>query len=606
MCLKNLFRSLTEGFSRRRPSRRRPRSVPLHSESLEIRRVLSYSVVDLGTLGGTHSQATDINDAGQVVGVSLRSDYGWRAFLWQDGVMTDLGTLGGDYSRAVGINDVGQIVGHSFTGDGTDHAFLLTPEDTDGNGAPDHWFRDSNTDGKNDLMLDLGPNTVANDLNNAGQVVGHSGPAGAERAFRWQDGILTDLGTLGGSTSSATAINDAGQIAGISLTATGESAAFLWQSGVMYDIGALGGATDINRSGQVAVTGPWQTYATLWTPTTANGATGSLQSLGALPPDYYGQYESVWTYSVAAGVNDLGTVVGSSLTVHSYADEFGGYFFETSQGFLWSDGVMEGLPELPGATAINNAGQIVGNGQYSYGEIPTRAFLLTPGSPPPPSVHVDDVTITEGNSGTRTVVFTVRLSEASSQTVSVNYATANGSASAGSDYQSASGTVSFAPGQVFQTISIPIVGDRAAEANETFLVNLGSPTNATIGDGQATGTIVDDEPRITISDVTKAEGRKGKTTLFTFTVTLSAAYDQPVTMSYRTVNGTATTGNNDYVAKSGTLTFAPGETTRTITITVKGDSRREPTESFYLDLFGNSGNALFARKRGIGTILNDD
>jgi hypothetical protein len=117
---------------------------------------------------------------------------------------------------------------------------------------------------------------------------------------------------------------------------------------------------------------------------------------------------------------------------------------------------------------------------------------------------------------------------------------------------------------------------------------------------------VDDEPRISISDVTKAEGRKGKTTLFTFTVTLSAAYDQPVTMSYRTVNGTATTSDNDYIAKTGTLTFAPGETIKTITIEVKGDSKKEANETFYLDLFGLSTNALFTKNRGLGTILNDD
>jgi hypothetical protein len=148
--------------------------------------------------------------------------------------------------------------------------------------------------------------------------------------------------------------------------------------------------------------------------------------------------------------------------------------------------------------------------------------------------------------------------------------------------------------------------DRLAEPNETFFVNLSSPTNATITDGQGVGTIMDDEPRISISDVSKSEGRKGKTTLFTFTVTLSAAYDQPVTMSYRTMNGTATTGNSDYTAKTGTLTFAPGQTTKSITIELKGDSKREGNETFYLDLFGNSSNSQFSKTRGIGTILNDD
>ena len=106
--------------------------------------------------------------------------------------------------------------------------------------------------------------------------------------------------------------------------------------------------------------------------------------------------------------------------------------------------------------------------------------------------------------------------------------------------------------------------------------------------------------------MTKAEGKKGHTTLFTFTVTLSAAYDQAVTMSFRTVDGTATTSDNDYVAQTGTLTFAPGETTKTITIVVNGDSKKEVNETFYLDLLGNSSNSLFTKNRGIGTILNDD
>ena len=77
-------------------------------------------------------------------------------------------------------------------------------------------------------------------------------------------------------------------------------------------------------------------------------------------------------------------------------------------------------------------------------------------------------------------------------------------------------------------------------------------------------------------------------------------------MSYRTVDGTATTGDNDYVAKTGTLTFNPGETAKTITIEVKGDSKKEAYETFYLDLYGNSSNSVFTKNRGVGTILNDD
>ncbi len=82
-------------------------------------------------------------------------------------------------------------------------------------------------------------------------------------------------------------------------------------------------------------------------------------------------------------------------------------------------------------------------------------------------------------------------------------------------------------------------------------------------------------------------------------------YDQAISLSYQTVSGTAKSGE-DFTAKSGTLTFLPGETTKTITIEGKGDSKKESNETFYLDLFGLSSNALFTKSRGVGTILNDD
>jgi hypothetical protein len=246
----------------------------------------------------------------------------------------------------------------------------------------------------------------------------------------------------------------------------------------------------------------------------------------------------------------------------------------------------------------------------------TTAVLLNDGNwgavpPVPPTLSISDATVTEGNTGTRTATFTVRLSAASAQTITVAYLTGNGTATAGSDYQSAGGTLRFAPGETTKTVIVPVNGDRIPEAAETFAVNLSGATNAAVGDGQGIGTILDDEPRISITDVNRLEGRKGQTTLFTFTVTLSVpgstlGYDQPVTMSFRTANGSATTGNDDYVAKSGTLTFAPGETTKTITIEVKGDNKREQDEYFFLDLFGNGSNSFFTKSRGVGTILNDD
>jgi hypothetical protein len=231
----------------------------------------------------------------------------------------------------------------------------------------------------------------------------------------------------------------------------------------------------------------------------------------------------------------------------------------------------------------------------------------TPPPPPPPlrSISISDRTLTEGNAGSVAATFTVTLSAASTQTITVAYATANGTATAGSDYQTTTGTLTFAPGQTSKTVTVPVTGDLLGEPNETFVVNLSAPYNATIADGRGVGTIVDDEPRVSIGDVTKKEGN-GKTTAFTFTVTLSAAYDQPVTIRYATADGTATTGDGDYVAKTGTITFAPGETSKTITITVNCDRKQESNETFYIHLFDDSGTSWFTKNRGIGTITNDD
>src|SRR6185312_8769918 len=112
---------------------------------------------------------------------------------------------------------------------------------------------------------------------------------------------------------------------------------------------------------------------------------------------------------------------------------------------------------------------------------------------PLPATSINDVTVQEGNSGTTTGVFTVSLSRASSQTVTAIYSTADGSASAGSDYMSTSGTVTFNPGETSKTITVTIFGDTVVEGNESFFVNLTSATNATIADGQGIGTIVDDD-----------------------------------------------------------------------------------------------------------------
>jgi hypothetical protein len=330
--------------------------------------------------------------------------------------------------------------------------------------------------------------------------------------------------------------------------------------------------------------------------------------------DGQGGYSAAQTYAAGTWPSDvvLGDFTGDGPIDIAYSSSTGVNVLKGN-----GDGTFSTLFESPASESTHAvaAGDFNGDGRLDIAVTNLGADSVSvllndqswsPPPPPPPSLRILDATVAEGNSAAASATFTVTLSAASAQPIAVAYTTGNGTANAGSDYQSASGTLAFAPGDTTKTITVVVNGDRLGEANETFVVNLSNPTYANIADGQGVGTILDDEPRISISDVTKSEGRRNKTTLFTFTVTLSAAYDQPVAILFQTVNGTATTSDNDYVAKSGTLTFAPGETTKTITIEVKGDSKRETSETFYLDLFGLSGNALFTKNRGLGTILNDD
>jgi hypothetical protein len=126
----------------------------------------------------------------------------------------------------------------------------------------------------------------------------------------------------------------------------------------------------------------------------------------------------------------------------------------------------------------------------------TRSFAFAVHSAPKPTLSVGDVTVNEGNSGTTTMSFPVTLSKASRQAVSVSYATANGSAAAPADYASATGTLSFAPGETSKTIAVSVVADLAIEPDETLTVTLSSPVNATIARGSATGTIKNEDTQV--------------------------------------------------------------------------------------------------------------
>ncbi len=224
---------------------------------------------------------------------------------------------------------------------------------------------------------------------------------------------------------------------------------------------------------------------------------------------------------------------------------------------------------------------------------------------PLPTLNINSVSQAEGNSGTTNETFTVSLSPVSGRTVTVNYATSNGSATAGSDYTATSGTLTFTAGQTSKTIDVPISGDTTYEANETYTLRLSGASHANYGTRTGTGTITNDDgvPVISVNNVSSAEGNSG-TSNATFTVSLSNPSYQTVTVAYATANGTASAGS-DYTATSGTLTYTSGQTSKTVNVSIQGDALNEADETFALNLSSPT-NATVGTGSGTETILNDD
>ena len=186
----------------------------------------------------------------------------------------------------------------------------------------------------------------------------------------------------------------------------------------------------------------------------------------------------------------------------------------------------------------------------------------------------------------------------------MKYATSDGTAAAGSDYTSASGTLTFSPGDTSKAISIAITDDDQNEEDEDFTLTLSGPVNATLGTAVAKVTIMDDDdtPSLSVGDVAVSEGIAGGRVVFT--VSLSSPTSRQVTVEYATSDGTATDGA-DYTGGSGSLTFAPGETEKTISFAVADDSLDEEDETFTLALSGPS-NATLAVSVATALIVDDD
>jgi probable HAF family extracellular repeat protein len=337
-----------------------------------------YTVTDLGTLGGSISQAISINDRGQIVGEATRpGDTVFRAFRWQNGVMTDLGTLGGPSSFANALDAAGDVAGGADTSHAYGEPYCFAP--ADGYACSAFLLRRGV---KIDLRALGGVNSEAAGLNDRQQVVGQaetgvidptSGYSYAH-AYLWQNGAMTDLGTLGdGQYSGANSINADGQVVGVSTISSVVDPIFgspdfhaaRWESGTATDLGTLGGngsvAFHVNSRGQVAgfsyLAYNVDFHGFLW-------QHGSLVDLGTVAGD---------TASQAYFVSDHGQVLGSSGTISGLV-----------HAYLWQDGVMTDLNtripsdsgwQLLAAWSMNAPGQIVGVGLI--GGL-THAFLLTP------------------------------------------------------------------------------------------------------------------------------------------------------------------------------------------------------------------------------------
>jgi probable HAF family extracellular repeat protein len=296
-----------------------------------------YTFTDLGTLGGIHSSAMDLNDAGKVVGYSYKPFSGnsaiYSAFLWDGSVMFDLGTLGGTQSIATSINKFGQIAGWAnVNGDTTNHAVVWNGSDiTDLNPLGSNH---SAAYGINDLgkvvgyqssflntatIWDMGVATelgigIAQGINNSGVVVGYQYD-GYAQAVTWNG---TDT-TILSNNSFANAINDTNQVVGMQMAISNEiyvdgvvgNPATLWDGGVATYLGYLGGTQssglDINNLGEIVGysfgTGNSKQYAFLW----RDGVITDLNSLLDLST-----IDAGWSLSIARAINNNGWIVGDA------------------------------------------------------------------------------------------------------------------------------------------------------------------------------------------------------------------------------------------------------------------------------------------------------
>ncbi|HXI86665.1 MAG TPA: Calx-beta domain-containing protein [Parvularculaceae bacterium] len=236
---------------------------------------------------------------------------------------------------------------------------------------------------------------------------------------------------------------------------------------------------------------------------------------------------------------------------------------------------------------------------YAYDPAGNRTAVTT-AVPSPPEFSIDGASGTEGDA----LTFTIHKSHVTATAFSVQYATANGTAGVG-DFTAASGTLTFAPQDVTRTVVVQTTQDSAYESPESFQVVLSAPSGGatiTTGLGSATGSITDNDPApsFAIANASVTEGG-----VLSFTVTKTGASALSHVLNFASTNGTAIAGS-DYTAASGSVTFAPADTTKAITVATSADSAYELNENMTMTISAPTNGAVISTAQATGTIVNDD
>jgi probable HAF family extracellular repeat protein len=571
----------------------------------------TYIFTDLGTLGGTYSRALGINNCGQIVGESsVTGASPTRPFIWRDvngnlisdsNEMKDLGTLGGTRGLATDINASGLVVGTStIANDNEERAFRWF--DLDGDGTPDPGE-----------MIDLGvlPNYSTHSafgVNDNGQIVGSAEDNfGQASGFIWNASTgLQFLATLNGITPShGYAINNSSHVAGYS---SNIDRAFVFNGTTNVNLGTFGGARsiayDINAAGH-AVGFAHVDMSSASPPSHAFKWNGiALQDLGVLTGGVRSQ---------AYSINSSGIVVGYSEVTGGAPHAF------VHDGTQMLD--LNTLTILPGgwttlveARGINDGGQIVGSGKFNGQD---RAFLLTPTSFTPscsPTVTVAVSPASVSEDGVTNLTYTFTRAPVTSTALTVNFST-TGTADS-SDYSISSvGSVTILANQQSATVTVDPATDFAVEPNETVVLTTTAGIDYNVGtQTSATGTINNDDSvptvNVAVAPLSAAEDG-GPNLVYTFTRSSTAG---SLTVNF-SVGGTSDpstdygqTGAASFTPPTGTVTFAGGSATATVTVDPATDSIIESNETVILTISPDAAYTIAAAplNAATGTINNDD